>query len=63
LGSAAARQQGVGSAASEAAEVEWGTTGRAVEVDYGAIVRQQVIGSAARGILQQRSGGSTVQSC
>jgi hypothetical protein len=70
-GSAAVRQQGIGLAASEAVEVEWGTVGRAVEVDYsavgsaaevdcGAAVRQQGIGSAARGIPQQRSGGSAV---
>jgi hypothetical protein len=60
LGSAAARQQGISLAASEAAEVKWGTVGRAVEVDYSAAVRQQGIRLAARGTPQQGSGGSAV---
>jgi hypothetical protein len=60
LGSATARQQGIGLAASEVAEVKWGTIGRAVEVNYSAIVRQQGIRLAARGTPQQGSGGSAV---
>jgi hypothetical protein len=50
----------VGLAVGEAAEVEYSTTGRAVEVDCNAAVGQQGIGLAARGTSQQRSGGSAV---
>jgi hypothetical protein len=38
-GSAAVKQQGISSAAGEAAEVKWGTAGRAVEVNCGAVGR------------------------
>ena len=56
-----AEQQGsVRSAAGGAAGVGCSTASRAVEVDCGAAVRQQGIGSAVRGTPQQGSGGSAV---
>ena len=47
-------------AAGRAAKVDQSAASRAVEVDCSAIVRQQGTGLAARGISQQRSGGSAV---
>ena len=53
-------QQGISLAVGEAVKVKCSTTGRAVEVNYGTIVRQQGISLAAKGTLQQRLGSSIV---